>query len=64
MENNVIEDKKESKEIIKIHRDTLEVMEREIILSYLNECKWNKQIVADKLGICISTLWRKLKESK
>lgn len=64
MENNVIEDKKESKEIIKIHRDTLEVMEREIILSYLNECKWNKQIVADKLGICRSTLWKKLKESK
>lgn len=64
MENNVIEDKKESKEIIKIHRDTLEVMEREIILSYLNEYKWNKQIVADKLGICRSTLWRKLKESK
>lgn len=44
-----------------VNKDKLEKMEREIIISFLNEYRWNKQEVADKLGISRSTLWRKLK---
>lgn len=45
-----------------IQKNTLAAMESDIILSYLNEHKWNRQVVADKLGICRSTLWRKIKD--
>lgn len=47
---------------IRVNKDRLEKMEREIIISFLNEYRWNKQDVADKLGISRSTLWRKLKD--
>ncbi|CAG9609026.1 sigma 54-interacting transcriptional regulator [Pseudoneobacillus rhizosphaerae] len=42
-----------------IKKDNLENMEREIIVSFLNEHKWNRKEVAEKLGISRSTLWRK-----
>jgi transcriptional regulator, propionate catabolism operon regulatory protein len=45
-----------------IKKDKLENMEREIIVSFLNEHKWNRKEVADRLGISRSTLWRKLGE--
>ncbi|MDD4503415.1 MAG: sigma 54-interacting transcriptional regulator [Clostridiaceae bacterium] len=60
--NQIINIRNDNSDIIKIHRDKLAAMEKEIILTYLNENKWNRQIVADKLGLCRTTLWRKLKE--
>lgn len=47
---------------ISIKRGKLENMEHEIIISYLNDYKWNRNEVAEKLGISRSTLWRKLKD--
>lgn len=47
---------------IRVSKDKLEKMEREIIISFLNEYRWNKQDVANKLGISRSTLWRKIKD--
>ena len=43
-------------------RGTLEAIEREIILRYMEECRWNKQEAAERLGICRTTLWRKLRK--
>ncbi|RHW39347.1 AAA family ATPase [Lysinibacillus yapensis] len=45
---------------IMIKKDKLENMEREIIVAFLNQYKWNRKEVAEKLGISRSTLWRKL----
>jgi transcriptional regulator, propionate catabolism operon regulatory protein len=45
-----------------IKKDKLENMEREIIISFLNDYKWNRKEVAERLGISRSTLWRKLGE--
>lgn len=50
------------KETINIKKDKLERMERAIIISYLDEYRWNRKAVADKLGISRCSLWRKLKE--
>jgi transcriptional regulator with PAS, ATPase and Fis domain len=46
-----------------VKKDTLEKMERAIIVSLLNEHRWNKQEVARSLGISRCTLWRKLRDS-
>ncbi|MDR1708485.1 MAG: sigma 54-interacting transcriptional regulator [Candidatus Accumulibacter sp.] len=52
-----------TREDMTITRGTLEEIEREVILRYLEENHWNKQKAADKLGICRATLWRKLKSA-
>lgn len=44
-----------------VARGTLAEIEREVIAHYLEECRWNKQAAADKLGICRASLWRKMK---
>jgi DNA-binding NtrC family response regulator len=41
---------------------TLEDMERILIKRALEDNKGNRQAAADKLGISLSTLWRRLKE--
>jgi transcriptional regulator, propionate catabolism operon regulatory protein len=48
---------------ISIEKGKLETMERAVLVSYLNECKWNRKEAADRLGISRSTLWRKLNRS-
>ncbi len=46
-----------------LRRGTLAAIEEEVIARYLEECRWNKEEAAAKLGICRATLWRKLKKS-
>jgi len=50
------------RETISVKKDTLEIMERHIIDKFLIDYNWNRQKVAEKLGISRSTLWRKLKD--
>jgi transcriptional regulator with GAF, ATPase, and Fis domain len=42
--------------------DTLESVEREVILNALVATNWNKTIAAKRLGISLSTLWRRMQK--
>jgi transcriptional regulator with PAS, ATPase and Fis domain len=50
------------KDVLTIARSTLSEMENEIIMTVLDENKWNREITAEKLGLCRTTLWRKIKQ--
>jgi transcriptional regulator of acetoin/glycerol metabolism len=41
---------------------TLEVIEKNVILSRLHEFNWNQARTAAELGIGVTTLWRKIKK--
>lgn len=45
-----------------IARSTLSEMENEIIRTFLNENKWNRETTSEKLGLCRTTLWKKIKQ--
>ena len=50
------------KEFISLKKDTLLNMEKEIINIFLYENSFNRQVVAEKLDISRSTLYRKMKQ--
>lgn len=54
-------EEKSKPDFLYIHKGTLVEIEQQVIRSFLEECRWNQREAATKLGICRSTLWKKLK---
>lgn len=61
IQSNQTKINKTESDFLHLNKGSLEEMEQQIILTCLDECKWNRQEAAARLGISRSTLWKKLK---